>query len=255
MNITYLTFFFIIITFPCIGFSVPFVKYQSCADQFNCEQDRQNDSELRTYSVQVQGHGTINAPDFADESSVCSLGKQGDSTKNSVTVSVEFATLYDNQLIISNGTMVFKHISMGLPFIIGGHGESDEWHFHQREPSSVGTNRRTEARLKNKAYVSASNQTESAEQKNLWKYPSFIPYSLGLNYNSNCTMIVKNVSVSKGDVTATVASAVNRGDIRQWVITIMKYPDKGDNPPSAYVEIQFDIEYYAYPEEEEEEME
>ena len=151
--------------------------------------------------------------------------------------------------------MIFKHVSWGIPFIVSGHGGSSSWHFYPREPSNVGTDLQNNFQYKNKAYVSASNQTNNADEKNVWKFPAFIPYSLGLNYNPNCTMILKNLNVLAGNVTVGILPAVNRGNSMDWKISVLKYPAKGDEVPSEYVKLQFDLEYFGYEEIEEDTIE
>lgn len=235
------------------GFSVPFVKHGICADVFNCEQFVQNTGNYHSYRVKEQDGGAIAIPITANVDPVCSNEKKGDSARKKETVILEFMTLHDNVLIFSNGKMVFKHISYGMPFGMKGHGDGGSgWYFHMKEPSNATMDDTNDENFKNAAYITTSAQNISSIEKFKWKMPSFVPYALRLNYNPNCTVVVKNVQVLEGNVSVHVTSAINRMSQKIWAIKISKYPNNGHQ--SELVKLKFNVVYYGYGEEEEEEI-
>lgn len=252
MKKTFLAILILAIISPITGLSVPFVKYKLCIDAFNCEQEAQNQGKYITYNVKDNNGEIYPAPAEANENPVCTIGKKPGSKLKTETVIVEFMTNYDNVLLISNGNMIFKHISYAIPLTVEGHG-TGKWYFYQREPSDAGVDHTIDPTYDNIAFVSSSSQNKSSTEKYKWKLPAFIPYSLRLNYNPNCTMVVKNMQVLQGDLTVAVGSAVNRADKKNWVVLLSKYPQKKDDPPAELVKLQFDVVYYGYTEVEEEE--
>jgi hypothetical protein len=221
----------------------------SCSDVFSCEQENQNTKEMTGLIIKEEGKDQSSVDYSVFPEPACTKDKQGTSTLKTSQVSLEFYALNSHALDIIYNTMLFKHVSFLTPYTVNGQNGVDKWKFSLREPSSITMSKWVEENESNYyglIHVYSSTYHASISEFDIWKYPNFVPYNLGIKQNYDCTTKIKNVNVT-GDVAVILTSSVNQMNTLMWEFLIRKQPQTGsDNPKAELTKLSFDYEYYGY---------